>query len=104
MRAICGSIITAGALIGLGLLGLGIGTRYQNFQRDAEGNIIFVRFGQLDSAYLFLIGILVASLLIGLAVAFLGLAYHHHRRYHEHLRAGGLPPPRPEHVAPRSPV
>jgi len=29
----------------------------------------------------------VIVLLIGLGVAFLGLAYHHERRHHEHLRA-----------------
>ena len=30
MRALCASIITAGALIGLGLSSLGVGTRSQN--------------------------------------------------------------------------
>jgi hypothetical protein len=105
MRAISGAIITAGALLGLGLLGLGIGTRYQNFRTDQEGAIIFVKFGQMDSAYLLLLGLLVASLLIGLAVTFLGLAYHHHRRHHERLREIALVPhPRPEHAAPRPPA
>ena len=105
MRAICGAIITAGALIGLGLLALGIGTRYSNIRPDAEGNLVYVKFGQMDSAYLFLLGLLVASLLIGLAVTFLGLAYHHHRRHHERLREIALVPhPRPEHAAPRPPA
>ena len=30
MRALCGAIITAGALVGLGLTAIGIGTRYEN--------------------------------------------------------------------------
>ena len=31
MRALCGAIIAAGALVGLGLAAVGIGTRYQGF-------------------------------------------------------------------------
>ena len=39
MRALCGAIITAGALIGLGLTAFGIGTRYQGLhQQDPQGN------------------------------------------------------------------
>lgn len=31
MRALCGAIISAGALVGLGLTALGYGLRYQSF-------------------------------------------------------------------------
>jgi hypothetical protein len=31
----------------------------------------------------------ILSLLVGLGITFVGLMYHHHRRYHEHLRAHG---------------
>src|SRR5436305_319642 len=34
MRALCGAIITCGAVIGLGLTALGIGTRYSRDQLD----------------------------------------------------------------------
>jgi hypothetical protein len=106
MRALCGAIITAGALIGLGLTGLGIGTRYHYFsQHDAEGNILYLKFSQLDSSFIFLLGMMTAALFIGLAIAFLGLAYHHERRHRERVREVALVPhSRPEHVAPRPPV
>jgi formate hydrogenlyase subunit 3/multisubunit Na+/H+ antiporter MnhD subunit len=87
MRAICGAIIAAGSLIGLGLLSIGIGTRYQSItQRDPAGVLEYVPFKSLDSALLLSLLMLVLFALIGLAIAFVGLAYHHHHRYHEHLR------------------
>jgi len=91
MRALCGAIITAGALIGLGLTALGIGTRYQTFPyRDPGSNDpLWVRFRDIDSAMMIVLVVLIAALLIGLALAFIGLAFHHHRRHHEFLREHG---------------
>ena len=87
MRALCGAIITAGSLIGLGLLSIGIGTRYNFFsQREASGLLEYVPLKSLDTALLLCLVVLVICVLIGLGIAFVGLAYHHHRRYHEHLR------------------
>jgi hypothetical protein len=83
----CGAIITAGALIGLGLTAIGIGQRYSGFGASTpEGGRTFFRFQDLDTALMFIVVALTATLLIGIAIAFLGLAYHHARRHHEHLR------------------
>ncbi len=96
MRALCGAIITAGALIGLGLTANGIGTRYANLARwaDPEAQIHRVRWGEMDTGLLFALVVLTIALLIGLGIAFVGLAYHHHRRHHEllHLRGGARTP------------
>jgi putative Mn2+ efflux pump MntP len=87
MRALCGAIITAGALIGLGLFSLGEGLRYADYPyRDANGKSQFVYFRDMDTALLTSFVVLLAALVIGLGVAFLGLAYHHHRRHLELLR------------------
>jgi hypothetical protein len=84
MRPLCGAIITAGALIGLGLFSLGYGTRYAAYaQRDDTGHFdakYWVTLGQIDTPLIIMLVLLVASLLIGLAIAFVGLAYHHHKR------------------------
>jgi hypothetical protein len=82
MRALCGAIITAGALIGLGLTAIGLGQRYQTFPYH-EG---FVLFKNLDTSLMAILIALLISLGIGMGVAFVGLAYHHHRRHHEWLR------------------
>jgi hypothetical protein len=93
MRALCGAIISAGALIGLGLAAIGIGMRYQSYPYlDQSGNVQFVAFRHIDTALMMALVALVATLIIGLGVAFLGLAYHHHRRHHEFLREHGRPP------------
>ncbi len=96
MRALCGAIITAGAMIGLGLTALGIGTRYQNANfpsRVDEGQAIaqpyLVYIHSMDRPLVFCLVFLTCVALVGLGIAFVGLAYHHHRRYHEHLRLGG---------------
>jgi hypothetical protein len=84
MRALCGAIIAAGAMIGLGLTCLGIGTRYSAHPYlDPTGNPQFVEFKHLDTALMFGVVALGIALLIGLGVAFTGLAYHHHRRHYE---------------------
>jgi putative Mn2+ efflux pump MntP len=94
MRAICGAIITAGALIGLGLTSLGLGLRYQHMDAmsRANGKLNYVRFSELDTATMVALVVLLLSVLIGLGIAFLGLAYHHERRLHErqhHLHMSG---------------
>jgi len=87
MRALCGAIITAGALIGLGLTSIGLAQRYQSFPYlDAEGKAQWVPFKNLDTSLMVVLVTLLASLAIGMGVAFVGLAYHHHRRHHELLR------------------
>jgi hypothetical protein len=86
MRALCGAIITAGALIGLGLAAIGLGQRYQSYPSNPEGTFQWVNFKNLDTSLLIILVALLASLAIGMAVAFIGLAYHHHRRHHEWLR------------------
>ena len=111
MRALCGAIIAAGALIGLGLAALGIGMRYDHLaQPDNAGNVLvraytgddnfgrgipnkdngvaYVKFFEMDRGLTVTTTVLILALLVGLATAFIGLAYHHHRRTQEleHLR------------------
>ena len=89
MRALCASIITAGALIGLGLTALGLGIRYQDLS-DPKVNWIIVKFNQLDTAMMLILVVLLATALAGMAATFVGLAYHHERRHHErHHRLRG---------------
>jgi hypothetical protein len=87
MRALCGAIITAGAAIALGLAAIGVGTRYQiaGNSPDPEGERVMHLF-QMDGPLAFIIAFLSMIALVGLGIAFFGLAYHHHRRHHEHLR------------------
>ncbi len=82
MRALCGAIITAGALIGLGLLGIGLGTRYAH-ETLATGTWVHLK--DLDMPLLVCLVALLIAVAIGLGIAFLGLAYHHHRRHMELL-------------------
>ena len=90
MRALCGAIIAAGALIGLGLACVGVGYRYVNFNYlDNQGNPQFVQFRHLDTALVVGFVVLIIGLLIGLGVAFVGLAYHHHHRTLELHRTYG---------------
>lgn len=83
MRALSGSIITAGALIGLGLSALGVGTRYQNLATNDPASITYLKWTQLDTPMMLIIVVLLCALLVGLATAFIGLAYHHERRHYE---------------------
>ena len=89
MRALCGAIITAGALIGLGLTAVGYGLRYGGsaFGPEAINAVTHTLWGASSLAVI--LTVLLIALLIGLVTAFLGLAFHHFRRYHEHLRATG---------------
>jgi len=95
MRAICGSIIAAGALIGLGLTALAYGVRFQSF----GPSVINPNSNQLYAVpSLTLIMVLLAIFAgIGLGIAFVGLAFHHERRHYEMMResegAGRRPVP-----------
>ena len=89
MRALCGAIISAGALIGLGLTALGFGVRYRGM--DMINQTTQAQIGAYTLTVLLVI--LFAGLLIGLGIAFLGLAFHHERRLRElgHLPRSGVP-------------
>jgi hypothetical protein len=94
MRALCGAIIAAGALVGLGLTAVGIGMRYElvKYRNEANFNEIqFVDLKHMDTSFLLILTVLGITLLIGLGVAFVGLAYHHHRRHHELMRTHHAP-------------
>lgn len=85
MRALCGAILAAGAFIGLGLTALAIGTRY-NLERvvDGEGKPIILHLGDVDRPLIFALVFLTCAAIVGLTIAFMGLAYHHQRREREH--------------------
>ena len=89
MRALCGAIIAAGALIGLGLTAIGIGTRYENSraltQTGDDGQPLLVKLSQMDRPLIFILIFLTCAAVIGLGIAIAGLAYHHYRREREHL-------------------
>jgi hypothetical protein len=85
MRALCGAIVTAGAMIGLGLTALGYGLRFQAFGPDVLHPDSHQVYG--GPTLVLILVVLLIGLLVGMGVAFLGLAYHHERRYLEHQRA-----------------
>ena len=92
MRALCGAIITAGALIGLGLTALAFGTRYGQtvgLDRNSTGEIVQLHLYQMDKSLVFILVFLTSTAIVGLGIAFTGLAYHHHRRHHEMLHTYG---------------
>jgi cell division protein FtsX len=83
MRALCGAIITAGAMIGLGLTALAFGVRFQGvmimhdaLQKDA-GQLVGI------PTLVTCLVVLLICIVIGLGTAFLGLMYHHERRHYE---------------------
>jgi hypothetical protein len=84
MRALCGSIIAAGALIGLGLTALAYGIRFQAFGPEVLHPDSHQIYGAPSLLLIMVVLMIVAG--IGLGIAFLGLAYHHERRQHELLR------------------
>jgi hypothetical protein len=84
MRALCGAIITAGALMGLGLTALGIGTRYtMEHALNEQGQPILVRLHQMDRPLIFILVFMTTAVIVGLGITFTGLAYHHLRRDRE---------------------
>jgi len=80
MRALCGAIITAGAMIALGLVALGFGWRYHTVGTD---RLDHVHLHDMDRPLLFMLVFTVGVALAGLGIAILGLAYHHKRRADE---------------------
>lgn len=90
MRALCGAIITAGALIGLGLTALGYGLRFHGVTTTfPEGAPLLPGTPSL----ILILVIMILAVLIGLGTAFLGLAFHHERRLREHLLHAGKSEP-----------
>jgi len=86
MRALCGAIITAGALIGLGLTSIGIGERYSSERAfSPDGEPVLVKLSKMDRPLVFILVFCTCVAVIGLGIAIAGLAYHHVRRHHEHL-------------------
>jgi hypothetical protein len=84
MRALSGAIITAAALIALGMTAQGIGSRYH----AAESRVTV---HEMDNGLILCLTLAVLAMLIGLGNTFVGLMYHHHRCYQEHLRLYGQP-------------
>jgi hypothetical protein len=91
MRPLCGAIIVAGAVIGLGLTAIGFGTRYHTSLEnvDKDGNPILLHLSQMDKPLIFILVFLTCVVLIGLGIAFVGLSYHHHKRHAELMHAYG---------------
>ena len=84
MRALIGAIIAAGALIGLGLTNLAIGLRYTFVTWKKENGALYdVKFHEIDNPLQYGVVVLTIFALIGLAIAFIGLMYHHERRFRE---------------------
>ncbi len=98
MRALCGAIITAGALIGLGQTAIAFGTRYGQtvgLERNSKDEIVQLHLSQMDRPLVFILVFLTGAAVIGLGIALLGLAYHHQRRHREFLREHAtIPGPR----------
>jgi cell division protein FtsX len=95
MRALCGAIIAAGSLIGLGLTALGLGIRYQAVRYEANTQA-WVHFRELDTPMAYILVMVSIVLAIGLAIALVGLAFHHERRHWErqhHLHQHGASAP-----------
>ena len=93
MRALCGAIITAGAMIGLGLTAIGIGHRYSMEQAfGPDGEPFLVRLSKMDRPLIFILVFVTSVALVGLGIAIGGLAYHHERREREHKHARGVSP------------
>jgi hypothetical protein len=91
MRPLCGAIIAAGAMIGLGLTAIGFGTRYHTGLEnvDKDGNPILLHLYQMDKPLIFILVFLTAVTAIGLGIAIAGLAYHHRKRHVELSHAIG---------------
>jgi formate hydrogenlyase subunit 3/multisubunit Na+/H+ antiporter MnhD subunit len=92
MRALCGAIIAAGGSIGLGLAAVGFGLRYAQYNAaGSNGSPVQLHLWQTDLPLAFAIIFLAILACVGLAIAFVGLAYHHHHRHHELLRLQNVP-------------
>lgn len=82
MRALCGAIITAGALIGLGLTAIAFGIRFASLGPAVHDPNLKGEFVGVPTLSICLI-VLLITVGIGLATAFIGLMYHHERRHFE---------------------
>lgn len=84
-RLVAAAEIEPGAMIGLGLTAMGIGTRYEREWTHTEaggtGNPYLVHLSQMDRPLTFILVFLTSGAVVGLAITFIGLAYHHQRRY-----------------------
>jgi predicted histidine transporter YuiF (NhaC family) len=74
-------------MIGLGLTALGYGIRFQNYLPDAVNKSSDQLYG-IPTLILIMV-ILIIGLLIGIGVTFIGLAFHHERRYYEEKHRQG---------------
>ena len=88
MRALCGAIITAGAMVGLGLTALAFAIRFQGST---------LTHGDPPQLYgipsmMVIMVVLILALIIGMGIAFLGLTFHHQRRHYELERDLGRTP------------
>jgi hypothetical protein len=81
MRALTGAIITAGALIGLGLTALAFGIRFQRYAVEPLNPDSGQHFGAPSMTLILVVLLILAA--VGLGITFLGLAFHHERRYRE---------------------
>ncbi len=84
MRALCGAIISAGAMIGLGLTALGYGIRFQAYGPDVVNPDSHQLYGLLSMTVILVV--LLLAVIVGIGAAFLGLAFHHERRNRERLQ------------------
>ena len=101
MRAVCGALITFGALVCLGLVAVGHGGRYRDFDyKDADGQPQWVRYRDTDTALAVGLAFSLGLLVIGLGITFVGLAHHHRRRNEEFVREYGYLPTTPVFGAP----
>jgi hypothetical protein len=96
MRPLCGAIIVAGAMIGLGLTAIGFGTRYHTGLEnvDKDGNPVLLHLYQMDKPLIFILVFMTSIAVIGLGITFVGLAYHHHKRHvemHHHYGRASRP-------------
>jgi hypothetical protein len=83
-------------MIGLGLTSIGIGYRYSAYPYLApNGDPQHVYFRHLDTALMFAVVVLGLGIVVGLGIAFAGLAYHHYRRHHE-MFGGQAKPTQPQ--------
>jgi hypothetical protein len=87
MRALCGSIIAAGALIGLGLTALGFGTRFGGITTQHPEGATFAGVYYGVPSMMIALVVLLAAAVIGLGIAFVGLAFHQERRNWERQHA-----------------
>jgi len=82
MRPLCGAIIVAGSVIGLGLTAMAIGNRYHTTLENLgpDGQAVPLHLYQMDRPLIYILVFLTITAVIGMGIAFVGLSYHHHKR------------------------